>query len=157
MHVKLLQDKLINKLDEVCPVQTMRVSFQDKPFITKELKVLSQKKQRAYIKNGKSLKYQKLKSEFDKKYKKAAETYIRNKVDELKESQPGKAFRVLKTKGAQPGDCTDDQTFTLPGHLQLNLTDQECAERIGEHFASISSEYSPLNINLLPERVKTRF
>ena len=58
--------------------------------------------------------------------------------------------------GAQPGDCTDDQSFSLPGHQELNLTDQQCAERIAEHFSSISKEYSPLIPNLLPDRVKTR-
>ena len=58
--------------------------------------------------------------------------------------------------GAQPGDCTDDQTFSLPDHQEQNLTDEECAERIGKHFAAISKEYPPITINLLPERVKTK-
>ena len=58
--------------------------------------------------------------------------------------------------GAQPGDCSDSQAFTLPEYQQLNLTDQQCAEKIAAHFAAISQEYSPLNINLLPERVRTR-
>ena len=58
--------------------------------------------------------------------------------------------------GAQPGDCSDDQTFSLPAHQQLRLSDQECADKIAEYFASISNEYSPLNINLLPDRVKAR-
>ena len=58
--------------------------------------------------------------------------------------------------GNQPGDCSEDQTFTLPAHQELNLTDRQCAEKIAEHFASISQEYSPLNVNMLPERVKAR-
>ena len=140
----------------MCPVQSMRVSYQDKPFINKELKTLNRRKQRAYIKGGKSLKYKRLQAEFDSKYKMAAEKYLRSKVDDLKECQPGKAFSVLKSMGAQPGDCADDQTFSLPGHQQLNLTDQECADKIAEYFASISREYAPLNVMLLPERVKTR-
>ena len=37
-----------------------------------------------------------------------------------------------------------------------NLTDEQSAERIAEHFAEISHEFSPLNINLLPQRVKTK-
>ena len=93
---------------------------------------------------------------FSRKYEAAAESFIRNKVDELKEAEPEKAFRVLKSMGAQPGDCTDDCTFTLPSHQEANLSDQECAERIAQHFASISGEYPPLNPDLLPERVKAR-
>ena len=91
------------------------------------------------------------------KYKAAAERFLRNKVDELKEAKPGKAYNVLKTVGAWPGDCTDDHTFPLPGHLELNLSDEQCAEMIAEHFAGISSEYEPLSPNLLPERVKARY
>ena len=56
--------------------------------------------------------------------------------------------------GAQPGDCSEDQAFTLPAHQ--NLTAQQSAERIAEHFAAISQEYTPLNINLLPVRVAER-
>ena len=87
------------------------------------------------------------------KYKQASERYIRSKVEQLKDAQPGKAFGVLKSMGAQPGDCSD-QEFTLPTHQ--GLTDEECAERIAKHFASISSEYAPLSTNRLPERTKLR-
>ena len=157
-HAQELQSLLMGKLDELCPTQTMRVSGQDKPFINKELKALNRRKQREYNKNGKSAKYKQLAAVFSRRYKAAARGYIRNKVDELKEAEPGKAFRVLKSMGAQPGDCTDDGTFTftLPSHQEANLSDQECAERIAEHFASISGEYPPLNPDLLPDRVKTR-
>ena len=156
IHAEELQNLLLGKLDEFCPVQTMRISHQDKLFINKELKTLSRRKQREYIKKGKSSKYKKLQAEFDSKYKAASERFIRSKVDDLKESQPGKAYNVLKTMGAQPGDCTDDLTFSLPAHQEANLSDEECAERIAEHFASISREYLPLNPSLLPERVRVR-
>ena len=53
-HAQELQSLLMDKLDELCPTQTMRVSAQDKPFINKELKTLNRKKQREYQKNGKS-------------------------------------------------------------------------------------------------------
>jgi len=31
--------------------------------------------------------------------------------------------------GVQPGDYSDDQTFSLPNHQKLNLSDQDCAEK----------------------------
>ena len=155
-HAQELQELLMSKLDELCPTQTMRVSIQDKPFINKELKTLNRRKQREYNKNGKSVKYKKLATEFSRKYKAASKSYIRNKVDELKEAEPGKAFSVLKSMGAQPGDCTDETSFTLPIYQEANLTDQECCEKIAQHFASISSEYHPLHPDLLPDRVKAR-
>ena len=52
------------KLDELCPVETMRIGFQDKPFINKELKVLSRRKAREYLKKEKSAKYNKIAAEF---------------------------------------------------------------------------------------------
>ena len=55
---------------------------------------------------------------------------------------PGKAYSVLKTMGAQPGDCIDDLTFTLPFHQTDNLTDKQSAE---------SNEYDPLEVDSLPE------
>ena len=58
--------------------------------------------------------------------------------------------------GAQPGDCADNHTFSLPAHQDMNLTNEQCAERIAKHFAEISCEYPPLNPSLLPERVKAR-
>ena len=155
-HAQELQALLISKLDELCPTQTMRVSAQDKPFINKELKTLNRRKQREYNKNGKTAKYNEVASEFSRKYKAAAKSYIRKKVDQLKEAEPGKAFSVLKNMGAMPGDCTDEATFTLPSHLEGNLSDEECCEKIAQHFASISGEYPPLDPSLLPDRVKAR-
>ena len=130
--------------------------LQQKPYINAELKTLDRRKQREYTKNGKSVKYNKLKEEFVTKLKAATGKYIRTKVDDLKEAKPGRAFAVLKSMGAQPGDCRDDQTFVLPNHQELNLSDQQCAESIAEHFAAISKEYSPLNQAQLPARVQTK-
>ena len=121
-----------------------------------ELKTLSRRKQREWVKYGKSDKYKSLDAQFTAKYEAAAKKFMENKVENLKEAEPGKAYRIFKTMGAQPGDCSDNHTFSLPNHQQENLSDQECAEHIAEHFARISREYSPLDIEKLPERVKAR-
>ena len=155
-QVHLFQNMLFNKLEETCPLKTMRIGPQDKAFINFELKSLARKKQREWIRKGKSEKYKILAAKFKKDYRAAAERYIRKKVDDLKEAQPGRAFRILKSMGAQPGDCYDDGTFTLPNHAELNLSDQECSEKIAAHFSSISSEFPPLSKAQLPERVRNR-
>ena len=79
VHAEKLQKVLLDKLDETCPTQTMRVSPRDKPFINKELKTLDRQKQREYLHKGKSAKYRILAKEFTQKYKAAAEKYIRIK------------------------------------------------------------------------------
>ena len=155
-HSRILENTLLSKLDEYCPSKSVKISSQDKPFMNHDLKKLHRRKQREYLKNGKSSKYDALTSQFQTKYRAAAEKYLRNKIDDLKLTKPGKAFQILKNLGAQPGDCTDGQTFTLPSHQSDNLTDQQCADRIAEHFASISGEYQRLDKELLPSRVKRR-
>jgi hypothetical protein len=153
-HAKALESFLIENLDKYCPEKTMRISSQDKPWINQELKVLNRRKQREWTKHGKSTKYDKLQTKFTSKYEAAAKRFMETKVDALKETKPGMAYKVLKSMGAQPGDCTDSHTFTLPNHA--NLSDQESADLIAEHFASISREFLPLDVDLLPERVKSR-
>ena len=155
-QAKILQDILNQKLDECCPVQSFKVNCQDKPWMNGELKKLKRRKMREWQKNGKSTKYENLLKEFNQKYKTAAEKYMRKKIDALKDEKPGRAFGILKTMGAQPGDVMGEKTFSLPSHQAEGLTDGECAERIADYFASISQEYHPLDVDKLPERVKLR-
>ena len=106
------------------------------------------------MKNGKTEKYKQLSRRFEAKYKTAAEHYMRQKIDSLKESKPGKDFKILKDMGAQPGDCTDNHGFTLPSHQMEKLTPKQSANKIADYFSNISKEYPPLNTELLPDRVK---
>ena len=131
-----LEKLLQNKLDEFCPQKSMKIGSQDKPFITQELKNIHRRKSREYTKNGKSRKYRSLKSEFELKYKNEAFKYIKKNVEDLKESNPGKAFRTLKKLGAQPEDCTDSNDFTLLSHSSENLTALQSAEIIAEISSS---------------------
>ena len=73
---------------------------------------------------------------------------MRKKIDALKNDRPGKAFGILKSMGAQPGENMGDKTltFNLPSHQAEGLTDEQCAERIAEYFASISREYQRLDV-----------
>ena len=67
-------------------------------------------------------KYKGLTRKFNFKYKLEAQKHLEKNVSELKDSNPGKAYSVLKKMGAQPGDRVDSITFTLPGHESHNLT-----------------------------------
>ena len=58
--------------------------------------------------------------------------------------------------GAQPGDMLDDGTFTLINHWEENLTNEESVEQIANHFARISQEFPPINVDNLPQSVQIK-
>ena len=84
----------------------MKIGSQDKPWVNSQLKKLHRARGREYTKNGQSTKYKSLAKEFDLKYKMAAKKYMEKNVVELKDTNPGQAYNILKRMGAQPGDCT---------------------------------------------------
>ena len=63
----------------------------------------------------------------------------------------GQAYNIFKKMGAQPGECNEEGSFTLPSHV--NLTPLESANLIAEHFSKISREFPHLNQETLPDRV----
>ena len=147
---------LREKLDLFCPEKTVKISSQDKPWITGDLKKLHRQKCREYIKRGKSLKYKNLSNQFKEKYKLEAEKFLRKNMDNLMECKPGQAYNILKKMGAQPGDCIDANTFTLPSHESESLSDSQSAEKIANYFSRISEQFPPLDRKLLPERVQKK-
>ena len=146
----------LKKLNEFCPEKSIKLSSQDKFWMDSELKNIHRKKSREYEKRGKSEKYLELSKLFKRKYKSAAQKYMKKNVQDLKDSNPGKAFRTLKRMAAQPGDCSENGTFTLPNHEAEGLCAEQSAEKIAQHFADISQEFPPLNINLLPGHVRDK-
>ena len=145
---------LDENLERFCPTKTVRLSSQDKPWITGELKHLARKKSREYVKRGKSDKYKEICKEFSEKYEIAAKKFIEDNVEMLMEAKPGQAYQTLKKLGAQPGDCTDGNDFLLEGHETLSA--KESSEKIANYFSKISEEYPPLDFDLLPPRVQNK-
>ena len=139
-----------------CPEETVKIGSQDKPWVNSELKKLHRVRSRKYNKRGQSAKYLKLKEDFEVRYKAAAEKYMNKNVDELMNTNPGRAYSILKRMGAQPGDCSELNTFTLPEHVSQNYSNEESAEEIAKHFADISQKFPPLNVELLPEHVQEK-
>ena len=145
---------LKENLDKYLPQKSVKITNKDKPYITSDIKTLDRLKKREYCKHGKSDKYMKLKEDFDRKLKKAASEYLSRNVTSLLESDPGKAHYTLKKMGAREGDLLNDGYFNLLSHMEENLTTKESTDRIAQHFAQISQEYSALNVNCLPKKVK---
>ena len=154
MQVKVFENLITEKMDKYFPLKITKIGLGDPPFITSELKTLKRRRMREYKSKGKTPKYFSLRNEFDEKYEKASEKFLRKNVDSLKTSNPGQAYNVLKKMGALPGECDEGSSFTLPSHENLNPL--ESAEKIAEHFSRISREFPPLNMETLPDRVKQK-
>ena len=138
-YQKVVQDKV----DQLFPEKTIRITNKDKEFITAELKLLDRKKKREWTKNGRSDLYIRLRKDFKRKYKTAASNYLKKCVSDLKVEHPGKAAATLKRMGAQPGDCLEGGSFTLLNHLRDNLTVEQQLERLSDYFVSVSQEFPP--------------
>ena len=140
-QVNLVHDLLGAKVEDFFPEKIVKLSSEDKPFITKELKSLDRKRKREWKKNGKSERYKLLNKEFKEKFKKASSEFLKKNVSELKHSNPGKAARTLKRFAANPCDTEEDNFITLSSHSEDNLSDEQQLERIANYFVSIASEF----------------
>ena len=72
-----LEERLRDKVKDVFPIKSVRVSNEDKPFFSAELKKLDRYVKKEYRQKGKSTKYLRLKTAYDSKYRKAAAFYIK--------------------------------------------------------------------------------
>ena len=88
-QVEAFQKIVDTKVELLFPERKVRLSNQDKQFITSEIKTLDRKKKKEWKKHGKSDKYIQLKGQFDEKYKKAASNYLKKAVSNLKVENPG--------------------------------------------------------------------
>ena len=64
-------------------------------------------------------------------------------------------YRKIKNVGSRQGECSNN-FFSLSSHVEENLDPISSAERIAEHFSTISKEYPPINPEMLPQRVKDK-
>ena len=142
-----LQALLSDMLEASLPTKTVKLRNNDKPFITQEIKVIDRKRRREYDKHGKSQKYLALNTVYERKLKAAKQAYLNSNVRALLDTEPGRAYSILKRLGAQPGDTGDAATFDIQEHVSLGLSPAESADRIAQKFAQISQEFPPLNWN----------
>ena len=114
--------------------------------MTPELKLLHRKGQRAFVKNRKCDKWRKLNKSFKKLKRRTIKNFYSNFVTELKHTNPGEWYKIAKRIGAVDKSANSDIFVeSLEG-----LNNEECAQIIEEHFASISNEYLPVDNSKLP-------
>ena len=141
-------------LDHYCPTKVVRTTNLDGKISSVAVKQASRRKNREFSKNGNSAKYKCLKKEVKNKLKEASVEFLEKQVN-LVSSKNNSWLKHVKRIAARPGDQTST-TFSLPKHVEDNLSALESSNKICEFFSSISQEYSPLNTETLPQRAKDK-
>ena len=152
--VEAYQNYTSYQVEQYFPEKEVRVSEQDKPYFTEELRNLRRRRQRAYHEGGKSQKYIDIRNEFNKKLKQAAEKYRVKIIDEVSEGTRANAYSALRK--LESGDNKKQNSFTLPEHADRGLTPSQSAECLAVYFSKISQEFDPINPELFPPWIKLR-
>ena len=151
LMVHAYQEKLQNILEETFPLKSIKISDQDQPWFTEELRTLKRARMREYSRHGKSLKYTELKAKFDEKYQNEVEKYKLKIELEVIDGKRGSYYPAIKKLGLRPGES--QPSFQLPQHVQLSSS--QVVEILAQYFSNISQEYLPLKISNLPPSVQS--
>ena len=87
-----------------------------------------------------------MKTSFQFKKEQQVFKYKEKVIDDLRNGNRNCTYSALRKIGVGPGDSSSN-TFHLPSHVENNLTASQSAELIADHFASISQNYDPINLN----------
>ena len=133
-------------MDKHFPEKVVNLSILDKKFMTPKLKLLHRQMQRELYKKGKTEKFKKLRRKFKKAKRTSTTQYFDKFIHNLKSSNTRKWFQQIKSFGG----ISSENTGKLQIESLKGLNDQECAEKVAQHFASVSQEYEPVDRMRLP-------
>ena len=146
---------LVNlNLDLYGPTKTQKITNLDGKISSAAVKQSSRRKNREYLKHGNSEKYKTLKKEVKTNLKEAASNLLAKQTG-LVAAKNTSWLKHVKRLTARPSDqpCS---SFSLPQHVEDDLTALESSNKICEFVNAISQEYNPLNACTLPERVQVK-
>ena len=110
------------------------------------LKNLSRKIRAEFYRNRKSPKWRQMKKEWKAKKIVAVRQFHSKLVTDLKLTNPSKFYQMCKKIGT--GDQMTDKELEV--ECLKGISDAECAEAVGQGFASVSSQFQPLDRTQLP-------
>ena len=135
-----LHNMVINKLDEVCPEKNRKISSDDEPWFTENLKRLERKKKRLFRKNRSSKKYKKIKKVYEEKVKEAKKNFKKKTIDDVLAAGSGQWYSKLQ----RITNFNQEKAQKVQVDEISHLPDQAQAEAIADSFSAISNEYQPV-------------
>ena len=144
------QKLLMENFNRCFPIKSLKICDDDQPWVSKSLKKLDRLRKREFLKHKKSPKWISLDKSFKEKCKEEKQKYYANIVCDLKQSNISQWYSKVKRMAGQlsPSLYTDNCVEELEG-----LADQEQAELIAGHYASISNLYQPIRTEDFPKHV----
>ena len=143
---EIIQQTLMENYMRCFPIKTAKFSSDDSPWVTKCLKKLDRLRKREFCKNKQSAKWERLNNAFHAKAEEEKVKYFSNVVSDLKTSNISQWYSKVKRMSGQDEKISDFTVDELVG-----LSDQDQAERIADHYASISQEYEPVKNEDFPQ------
>ena len=134
------QHLVMDNFQRCFPLKRMKVCDEDQPWASKSLKRLDRLRKREFYKHKQSEKWFSLNRQFEEKCAEEKSKYFQNIVSDLKESNISQWYSKVKRMAGQDQYSTDD--ISVDELIGLSNPDQ--AEKIADHYASISNLYQPL-------------
>ena len=92
--------------------------------------------------------------QYDRDFKKEAKKYKDKITTEVKNGKRGSAYSLIRRLGDGPDDHRKSKTFSLPVFVDNNMSTQESANLLAEHFSKISQMSEPISIENCHPRLK---
>ena len=144
--VIMFEKILVDKINELFPEKVLKVNENDKPWIDSKLLKIDRLRKREYSKRKKSEKWLKLNKLFHERAQVLKESYYKDRVEDLKNSNVSQWFS--KVKRMSEIDPTKEDRVEVHDLMHLPSSDQ--GEEIANRFAEISNQYAPLKSDDIP-------
>ena len=93
---QLLNQMVLEKLDEFCPEKARKISSDDEPWFSDQLKRLDRRRRRQFRLNRRSRKYKKLQRLFKRKVSEAKRLFKKKFIDDVSNARDGQWYSKLK-------------------------------------------------------------
>ena len=123
------------QLDLHCPTKLVKISNLDGRICTPEIKQACRRKNREYHQHGNSARYKELKKLVKTKLKEATTAFLDKQLKKSAKSTNAWLKHVKKI-AARPGD-QPSMTFSLPQHMEDELSALESSDKICQFFTSV--------------------
>ena len=142
----VLQELLLQKFNEYFPEKTHRINSDDQPWISHKLKNLDRRRKREYQKHRRSEKWLILNKDFKESVKCAKKDFYKNMMKDLMSKNTSHWYSSIKRMTSH--DQQKYQNIIIPEIN--NLSDEEQAQKLSDHFSAIPNEYNQLKSEDIP-------